>query len=90
MLKIHILKRWKFDPKNPVKTFELIFSADYYKELQKLLHIAKVEGFDLVRTGCKHDGGYIMLDDLHAGDTAYSLGIGTECLVGQRYGFTGL
>ena len=40
-----------------------------------MLHIAKVGGFDLVRTGKHYDGGYIMLDDFHAGDIAYSFGI---------------
>ena len=78
LAKNYILKRWGLDPKNPVKTFEFIVSSDYYKELQNLLHIAKVKGFDLVRTGCEHDGGYIMLDDFHAGDIAYSFGISND------------
>ena len=78
LAKNYIFKRWRIDPRNPVKTFEFIISAGYYSELQKLLHIAKVEGLELVRTGCEHDGGYILLDDFHAGDIAYSFGISTD------------
>ena len=52
-----------------------IMSKEYYDELHGLLHIAKVEGFDLIRTGNEHDGGYIMLNDFETGDIAYSFGI---------------
>ena len=71
----YLLKRWGLDTLKPIKTFEFIVSADYYSELQNLLHIAKPEGFELIRTGREHDGGYILLDDFHAGDIAYSFGI---------------
>ncbi len=76
-VKRYLLKRWGLYNvmTKPIKTFEFIVSADYYSELQDLLHIAKVEGFELVRTGREHDGGYILLDDFHAGDVAYSFGI---------------
>ena len=51
-------------------------SKEYYTELHRLLHIARVKDFELVRIGdyC----GYIMLDDFHAGDTAYSFGLGGD------------
>ena len=54
------------------RTFTM--SREYYDELHRLLHIAKAEGYELVRTGNKNDGGYIMLDDLPGG-IAYSFGI---------------
>ncbi len=73
-VKRYLLKRWGFY-NIQIKTFEFIVSAGYYSELQDLLHIAKVEGFELVRTGGKHDGGYILLDDFHDGGIAYSFGI---------------
>ena len=75
------LTLWMFPVRNlvkldsPVRKFNIFTSRDYYEELQKLLHIAKVEGFELVRTGRQHDGGYILLDDFHTGDIAYSFGI---------------
>ena len=60
---------------SPIRKFDIFTSRDYYSELQKLLHISKPEGFDFVRIGREHDGGYILLDDFHAGDIAYSFGI---------------
>ena len=60
---------------HPVRTQEIITTPEYYRKLHSLLHIAKVEGFGLIRTGKHNDGGYIMLDDFHVGDTAYSFGI---------------
>lgn len=83
-LKAIALTLWTFPVKNLVKLdshvipFDIFTSKDYYAELQDLLHIAKVEGFELVRVGREHDGGYIMLDDFHAGDTAYSFGISND------------
>lgn len=74
-VKKYLLKRWKIEP---VKTFEFITSANYYSELQDLLRIAKVEGFNLVRTGREHDGGYILLDDFCEGGIAYSFGISND------------
>ena len=64
--------------RNPVRTYRFITSPEYYMELQDLLHIAKAEGFDLVRTGREHDGGYILINDFHAGDIAYSFGISND------------
>ena len=49
-------------------------SKEYYDELHSLLHIAKAEGHELMRTGDENDGGYVMLDDLPGG-IAYSFGI---------------
>ena len=40
---------------NPIGEYSFITSPEYYRELQDSLHIAKVEGLDLVRTGRKHD-----------------------------------
>ncbi|MDR2776538.1 MAG: hypothetical protein LBB17_00620 [Puniceicoccales bacterium] len=33
---------------------------------------------NLVRIGCDHDGGYIMVDDFGKCDAAYSFGIGND------------
>ncbi len=49
-------------------------SKEYYSELHRLLHIAKAEGYELLRIGRDNDGGYVMLDDLPGG-IAYSFGI---------------
>ncbi|MBQ9434444.1 MAG: FkbM family methyltransferase [Synergistaceae bacterium] len=65
-------------PDDFVKHFDIITTREYYEELQKLLHIAKVDGFEVVRTGKKHDGGYILLDDFHDGGIAYSFGISSD------------
>ena len=56
----------------------LTTSMNYYSELHKLLHIAKVEDFDLVRIGRDNDGGYILLDDFKTGGIAYSFGISND------------
>ena len=61
--------------KIPVRMYTFITEPEYYRQLHSLLHIAKVDGFELVRTGRANDGGYIMLDDFRAGDIAYSFGI---------------
>ena len=58
--------------------FTLTTSVNYYSELHKLLHIAKVENFDLIRIGRDNDGGYIMLDDFKSGGIAYSFGISDD------------
>lgn len=62
----------------PMGTFTFITSPEYYRQLQDLLLIAKPEGFELVRIGREHDGGYILLDNFHNGDTAYSFGISND------------
>ena len=62
----------------PMGTFTFITSPHYYQQLQDLLIIAKPENFDLVRIGHEHDGGYIMLNDFHNGDIAYSFGISND------------
>ena len=80
-IKATAMTLWMFPLRNvvkldsPIRKFDIFTSGDYYSELQKLLHISKPEGFDFVRIGREHDGGYIMLDDFHAGDVAYSFGI---------------
>ncbi len=60
---------------HPVNALDLITTPEYYRELHSLWHIGKVKSFELVRTGKHQDGGYIMLDDFHAGNIAYSFGI---------------
>ena len=62
------------------RTKEITFttSIDYYSDLHKLLHISKVENFDLVRIGHNNDGGYILLDDFKPGGIAYSFGISDD------------
>ena len=64
----------------PLRKAEFYFEAprDYYTELHKLLHLSRVEGFELVRMGRDYDGGYIMLNDLQPGNIAYSFGISTD------------
>ena len=72
------IKRYLLRNTPQMITLELLTSPEYYRELQDLLHIAKTEGFDLVRIGREHDGGYILLDDFHEGDIAYSFGINND------------
>ena len=61
----------------PLDNRDIFFRApiEYYRELHKLLHISKVDGFDLIRIGRDYDGGYIMLNDFQDGGIAYSFGI---------------
>ena len=47
-------------------------------EILALLKPMKVVGFDKIRLGADHDGGYVMLDDFSGVTRAYSLGIYTE------------
>ena len=74
-IKRYLFKRWGI--RRRIK-LDLILSKGYYRELQDLLHIAKVEGIDLVRIGREYDGGYIMLNDFHDGGIAYSFGISND------------
>ena len=74
-IKRYLFKRWGI--RRRIK-LDLILSKGYYRELQDLLHIAKVEGVDLVRIGHEYDGGYIMLNDFHDGGIAYSFGISND------------
>ena len=55
-----------------------ITSRNYYSEIHNLLHISKVEDFNLVRVGNNDDGGYILLDDFKSGGIAYSFGISDD------------
>lgn len=48
------------------------------QEIRKLLHIYGVNGYQLVRVGGRHDGGYIMLDDFEKIRLAYSFGISND------------
>ena len=57
-----------------LKHYKLTIDNNYYDELHNLLHVAKVNDYELVRVGRDHDGGYIMLDDF-GGGYAYSFGI---------------
>lgn len=52
---------------------------EYYEEIHELLHLAKINGVELVRIGKDNDGGYIMPDDFSSDDNiAYSFGISTD------------
>lgn len=64
----------------PIASYEVIGKQKYYNELQDLLHISKVEGFELVRLGRDNDGGYIMLNDFPCQNKgiAYSFGISDD------------
>lgn len=50
----------------------------YCQEVRKLLYIFGVDGYQLIRVGGKHDGGYIMLDDFERVQLAYSFGISDD------------
>ncbi|MBQ7154890.1 MAG: FkbM family methyltransferase [Synergistaceae bacterium] len=71
-LKKYLLNRWGIEH---AKSCEVITSPEYYDELQRLLVLQKAEGYELVRTGREHDGGYILLNDFQPGGIAYSFGI---------------
>jgi hypothetical protein len=45
------------------------------RRIFRLLQPYTAEGFQKVRFGCMHDGGYILLDDFRGIDTAFSFGI---------------
>lgn len=45
------------------------------RRIFQLLRPSKAKGFEKARFGCIHDGGYILLDDFHGIDTAFSFGI---------------
>ena len=63
---------------NPLVEQSFITSLDYYNAIQELLHIYRVEGFDLTRIGSKGNAGYVMLDDFNGEKIAYSFGIGDD------------
>lgn len=67
------------------------YYKNYYRELENLLYIYKVNDVQLVRVGAPNDGGYIMLDDFITGGGGsifirYRLGN----FLGRRYGKTRL
>lgn len=66
------------DFREKVRRYDFEASADYYGELQDLLHIAGVEGSEFVRIGRENDGGYILLNDFAPGGIAYSFGISQD------------
>ena len=50
--------------------------TSYFMRLNRLLHVEKAEGYELIRIGSNNDGGYISLDDFDSEDKiAYSFGI---------------
>ena len=64
------------DLEEPELNMKIITSMEHYSQLHELLHIAKVNGSELVRVGRDNDGGYIMTDDFGSDDKiAYSFGI---------------
>ena len=65
--------------RQPSRQYEVMTSREYYEELHELLHLAKINGTELVRIGRDNDGGYIMPDDFgHDDKIAYSFGISTD------------
>ena len=50
----------------------------YFKQVKELCKVKKAIGYELVRVGKRHDGGYIMLNDFREEYIAYSFGIGGE------------
>ena len=52
--------------------------AEGLKCIRQLLQLHDVQGWDFVRIGNAHDGGYVMLDDFHPGSIAYSFGINDD------------
>ncbi len=65
-------------PDEKITAYLTMAFKNYYDELQDLLRVAKVESFELTRTGAAYDGGYILLDDFHEGGIAYSFGISSD------------
>lgn len=53
-------------------------TEEYLERIRDLCRVKKAEGYQMIRIGAKHDGGYVMLDDFKGKNTAYSVGIGTE------------
>ena len=51
---------------------------DYFASIKKLCQVKKAIGYELVRVGGHHDGGYIMLNDFENKKIAYSFGIGYD------------
>ncbi|HEV3272735.1 MAG TPA: hypothetical protein VGZ93_11190 [Candidatus Methylacidiphilales bacterium] len=52
--------------------------GDKLREILALLRPMKVVGFEKVRVGAGHDGGYVMLDDFEGVSVAHSLGIADD------------
>ena len=62
-----------------IKNAFLALPREYYEEIHELLHLAKIDGVELVRIGKDNDGGYIMPDDFSSDDKiAYSFGISND------------
>lgn len=56
------------------------YSDEIQKELKRFFELIKIKtalGYNYVRVGAEHDGGYVMLDDLPGG-IAYSFGINDD------------
>lgn len=49
-----------------------------FKHIKSLCRVKKSVGYDLVRIGGNHDGGYVMIDDFVNCDIALSFGIGFD------------
>lgn len=60
------------------------YGADLYNEMVQIRHLMRCDevlGYDMVRVGASHDGGYIMVDDFVVDTTekiAYSFGISDD------------
>ena len=79
LLALYLLPlRKALDFDNPLVEQSFTTSLDYYEAIQDLLHIYRVEGFNLTRIGRKGNAGYVMLDDFHGEKIAYSFGIGDD------------
>lgn len=51
---------------------------EFFMRIKELCKVKAVKGFDLIRIGGMHDGGYVMLDDFRNKHVAYSFGIGND------------
>ena len=54
-------------------------NINYFCEVKKLLKVYHVKGYDMVRIGDEHDGGYVMLNDFEKCGVAYSFGLASNC-----------
>ena len=65
---------------------EIINIVDYYdnclekrmEKIRNLCRVKRVKGYELIRVGPMHDGGYVMLNDFESRSIAYSIGIASE------------
>ena len=58
-----------------VKMLNTIIETEYVKQVHQRLPIKDIVGYEYIRVGRDHDGGYVMVDDFKNVKNAYSCGI---------------